>query len=42
MAKTKASTDSIKQTFGKKKGGKHKRKFGPKGKKPKSYRGQGR
>ena len=37
MAKTKASTDSIKQTFGK-----NKRKFGPKGKKPKSYRGQGR
>ncbi len=42
MAKAKVSTGSIKQTFGKKKGGKHKRKIGPKEEKQKSYRGQGR
>jgi hypothetical protein len=42
MAKVKVSTGSIKQTFGKKKSGKHKSKFGPKEEKPKSYKGQGR
>jgi len=43
MAKTKTSSNgSIKQSFGKKRVGKLKRKYGPKSQKPKSYRGQGR
>lgn len=43
MAKGKSSsTNSMKQSFGKKSVGKLKRKFGPKEQKPKKYRGQGR
>jgi len=43
MAKGKSSTSSsVKMTFGKKKIGKLKRKYGPKEQKPKAYRGQGR
>jgi hypothetical protein len=43
MAKTKTSSNgSSKQSFGKKRVGKLKRKYGPKSQKPKSYRGQGR
>jgi hypothetical protein len=37
-----SSTGSLKVTFGKKTGGKIKKKFGPKEEKPKKYRGQGR
>jgi hypothetical protein len=43
MAKTKTSSNgSSKQSFGKKRVGKLKRKYGPKTQKPKAYRGQGR
>jgi hypothetical protein len=42
MAKGKSGTGVPKQTFGKKKVGKLKRKFGPKEERPKKYRGQGR
>jgi hypothetical protein len=42
-AKGKASGSSgAKLTFGSRKGGKLKRKYGPKEEKPKKYRGQGR
>ena len=40
MAKSGAS--GLKETFGKKKEGKSKRKYGPKEQRPKAYRGQGR
>jgi hypothetical protein len=40
MAKT--SAQGSKETFGKKKDGKPKRKYGPKERKPKAYKGQGR
>ena len=39
MAKGKSGTGAPKQTFGKKKIGKLKRKFGPKEERPKKYRG---
>ena len=42
MAKSKSSGTSLKQSFGKKRTGKLKRKFGPNEQKPKAYRGQGR
>lgn len=44
MAKAKgnAGSSGIKATFGSKKSGKLKRKYGPKEEKPKKYRGQGR
>jgi hypothetical protein len=43
MAKVKTSSNgSTKQSFGKKRVGKLKRKYGPKEEKPKSYKGQGR
>lgn len=43
MAKvTKSSGNSFKTTFGKRKKGKSKKKYGPKENKPKKYRGQGR
>ena len=43
MAKIKGgSSDSRKQSFGKKRVGKLKRKFGPKEQRPKKYKGQGR
>jgi len=43
MAKSKTtSVESTKQSFGKKRVGKLKRKYGPKEQKPKLYRGQGR
>ncbi len=43
MAKSKTtSTESTKQSFGKKRVGKLKRKYGHKEQKPKLYRGQGR
>jgi hypothetical protein len=43
MAKIKGgSSDSRKVSFGKKRIGKLKRKFGPKEERPKKYRGQGR
>jgi len=43
MAKGKGSSNtSLKQSFGKKRIGKLKRKYGPKEQRPKSYRGQGR
>lgn len=43
MAKSKGSSSSqTKQSFGKKRIGKLKRKYGPKEQKPKAYRGQGR
>lgn len=41
-AKTKTSGGSIKVSFGKKRVGKAKKKYGPKSEKPKKYRGQGR
>jgi hypothetical protein len=41
-AKGKASGPVSKMTFGSRKGGKLKRKYGPKEEKPKKYRGQGR
>jgi hypothetical protein len=42
MAKVKASSTSLKVSFGKKTKGKLKKKYGPKDQKPKRYRGQGR
>lgn len=43
MAKAKGgSSTSTKQSFGKKRIGKIKRKYGPKEQKPKLYKGQGR
>jgi hypothetical protein len=43
MAKGKSSSsNSMKQSFGKKSVGKAKKKFGPKEEKPKKYKGQGR
>ena len=42
MAKAKSSKGIEKVTFGKKKTGKAKKKFGPKASRPKRYRGQGR
>ncbi len=42
MAKGKSSTGAPKVSFGKKKVGKLKRKYGPKEEWPKKYRGQGR
>jgi hypothetical protein len=41
MSKSK-STNNNKVTFGKRKGGKLKKSYGPKQQKPKAYRGQGR
>jgi hypothetical protein len=41
MAKSK-TTNNNKVTFGKRKGGKLKKSYGPKSQKPKTYRGQGR
>ena len=38
----KAVSQKTKETFGRKKEGKPKRKYGPKEEKPKAYRGQGR
>ena len=42
MAKSKASQESRKVTFGKRKGGKPKKHRGPKDKPKSKYRGQGR
>jgi hypothetical protein len=42
MAKKTNTTSSVKVTFGKKKSGKLKKRFGPKEERPKRYRGQGR
>jgi hypothetical protein len=42
MAKSKSTGTSLKQSFGKKRTGNLKRKYGPKQQKPKAYRGQGR
>lgn len=42
MAKAKSSTGSKKVSFGKRKGGKSQKSYGPKAEKPKKYRGQGR
>lgn len=42
MAKVKASGNSQKVCFGKKRTGKIKKKYGPQEEKPKRYRGQGR
>jgi len=42
MAKAKTSSASIKVSFGKKRKGKAKKSYGPKNRKPKPYRGQGR
>lgn len=43
MAKPKSSLgNSRKTTFGKKRVGKSKKKYGPKAQKPKKYRGQGK
>lgn len=41
-AKVKSTGVSVKTSFGKKRVGKAKKKFGPKKQKPKKYRGQGR
>ena len=41
MAKSK-STNSNKVTFGKRKGGKSRKSYGPKDQKPKPYKGQGK
>lgn len=41
MAKSK-STNSNKVTFGKRKGGKARKSYGPKDQKPKPYKGQGK
>ena len=41
MAKTK-SASSHKVTFGKRKGGRYKKSYGPKAQRPKKYVGQGR
>lgn len=42
MAKGKISTNGVKETFGKRREGVSKKKYGPKEQKPKNYRGQGR
>jgi hypothetical protein len=42
MAKLTKTTSSSKVTFGIKRKGKIKKKYGPKAEKPKKYRGQGR
>jgi hypothetical protein len=42
MAKSKSSTGAAKISFGKRKGGKSQKSYGPKAQKPKKYRGQGR
>ena len=42
MAKSKSSTGSQKVSFGKRKGGKSQKSYGPKAQKPKKYVGQGR
>jgi hypothetical protein len=42
MAKSKSSTGSVKVSFGKRKGGKSQKSYGPKAQKPKAYRGQGK
>lgn len=42
MAKGKSVSGSGKVSFGQKKSGKAKKKFGPKSEKPKEYKGQGR
>ena len=42
MTKTKSSKGSMKVTFGKRKGGKSQKSYGPKSQKPKPYRGQGK
>lgn len=42
MAKSKSSSTSIKISFGKRKGGKSQKSWGPKAQKPKKYKGQGR
>jgi hypothetical protein len=42
MAKVSKSVSNSKLSFGKKKVGKLKKKFGPKEQRPKAYRGQGR
>ena len=43
MAKAKGNTSNgVKISFGSKKRGKYKKKYGPKDQRPKSYRGQGR
>jgi hypothetical protein len=42
MAKSKSASSSIKTSFGKRKGGKSQKSWGPKAQKPKKYRGQGR
>ena len=41
-AKSKTSSSSTKVSFGRKRTGKFKKKFGPKAEKPKKYKGQGR
>jgi hypothetical protein len=40
--KTKTSSSSTKVSFGRKRTGKFKKKYGPRAAKPKKYRGQGR
>ena len=40
--KSKSSASGIKVSFGKKKKGKFKKRWGPKQRKPKAYRGQGK
>lgn len=42
MAKKGSTSTSLKVSFGKKRLGKIKRKYGPKEERPKKYRGQGR
>lgn len=42
MSKAKATTSSVKTTFGKRREGEHKKSYGPKANKPKKYKGQGR
>jgi hypothetical protein len=42
MAKTSKGSTSVKVSLNKKKTGKAKKKVGPKGQKPKAYKGQGR
>lgn len=42
MAKLKTTSQSMKVSFGKKRTGKSKKKYGPKEQKPKAYKGQGR
>ena len=42
MKKSKVATSSGKETFGRRKKGVYKKKYGPKEEKPKKYRGQGK